>query len=85
LVAGAKGLRLASRGSLSSGGDASSGGTGSTTPAPSLKILQGSRRDVAKEACYACGAAMVEMQACKFRCTECGALLDCEDVSGLPR
>jgi len=37
------------------------------------------------EKCYACGAPMLAIQSCKFRCTECGALLDCEDVSGLPR
>jgi len=28
---------------------------------------------------------MIEIQACKFMCYQCGALLDCEDVSGLPR
>ncbi len=37
------------------------------------------------EECYACGGDMVEIQACKFRCNNCGALLDCEDVSGLPK
>ena len=37
------------------------------------------------EKCYGCGADMVEIQTCKFRCGNCGALLDCEDVSGLPR
>lgn len=37
------------------------------------------------EHCYACGAKMVEIQICKYRCNSCGALLDCEDVSGLPK
>lgn len=37
------------------------------------------------EDCYACGARMVEIQTCKYQCSECGALLDCEDVSGLPK
>ena len=37
------------------------------------------------ESCYACGEEMVPIQACKLRCDNCGALLDCEDVSGLPR
>jgi predicted RNA-binding Zn-ribbon protein involved in translation (DUF1610 family) len=38
------------------------------------------------EPCYACGAGeMVSIQVCKFRCDNCGALLDCEDVSGLPK
>lgn len=41
---------------------------------------------MSSEKCYACGAeAMVSIQACKFQCKSCGALLDCEDVSGLPR
>jgi len=38
-----------------------------------------------EEKCYACGDKMVEIQVCKYRCPNCGALLDCEDVSGLPR
>ena len=37
------------------------------------------------EKCYACGEDMIEIQTCKFRCNGCGALLDCEDVSGLPK
>jgi predicted RNA-binding Zn-ribbon protein involved in translation (DUF1610 family) len=37
------------------------------------------------ERCYACGEEMVEIQTCKYRCPNCGALLDCEDVSGLPK
>jgi predicted RNA-binding Zn-ribbon protein involved in translation (DUF1610 family) len=37
------------------------------------------------EKCYACGAEMVDIQTCKYLCKSCGALLDCEDVSGLPR
>ena len=37
------------------------------------------------ERCYACGDVMIPIQACKLRCNRCGALLDCEDVSGLPR
>ena len=36
------------------------------------------------EICYACGEEMVQLQACKYRCEKCGAVLDCEDVSGLP-
>jgi predicted RNA-binding Zn-ribbon protein involved in translation (DUF1610 family) len=40
---------------------------------------------MAAERCYACGEEMVGIQACKFRCGNCGALLDCEDVSGLPK
>jgi hypothetical protein len=36
------------------------------------------------EICY-CGEKMVEMQTCKYQCPNCGALLDCEDVSGLPK
>jgi len=41
--------------------------------------------DVPKEECYACGSPMTEIQTCKFRCNNCGAILDCEDVSGLPK
>ena len=37
------------------------------------------------EKCYACGGDMIEIQTCKLRCVSCGALLDCEDVSGLPK
>ena len=37
-----------------------------------------------KQVCY-CGALMVEINSCKFRCPNCGAILDCEDVSGLPK
>lgn len=38
------------------------------------------------EKCYACGTdGMVSIQVCKYQCPNCGALLDCEDVSGLPR
>jgi predicted RNA-binding Zn-ribbon protein involved in translation (DUF1610 family) len=40
---------------------------------------------VPSELCYACGDSMVEIQVCKYLCKNCGALLDCEDVSGLPR
>ena len=36
------------------------------------------------EVCY-CGTRMVDIQACNYRCPNCGALLDCEDVSGLPK
>ncbi len=36
------------------------------------------------ERCY-CGTMMVEINECKFRCPNCGAILDCEDVSGLPK
>jgi predicted RNA-binding Zn-ribbon protein involved in translation (DUF1610 family) len=36
------------------------------------------------EVCY-CGAVMVEMNSCRYRCPNCGAILDCEDVSGLPK
>lgn len=37
------------------------------------------------EPCYACGDAMIQVQTCRFQCPNCGALLDCEDVSGLPK
>jgi len=40
---------------------------------------------MATELCYACRDPMVEIQTCKLRCPNCGALLDCEDVSGLPK
>ena len=36
------------------------------------------------EECY-CGVQMVEINTCKFRCPNCGAILDCEDVNGLPK
>ena len=38
---------------------------------------------MAEQKCY-CGAMMVEIQACKYRCPQCGSLWDCEDVLGLP-
>ncbi len=40
---------------------------------------------MAVERCYACGEQMVEIQTCKYRCPNCGALLDCEDAQGLPK
>ena len=83
MAAGEKGLRLASLGARSPG--PLSAGTISATGSASLKPFQGSRGRLPSEMCYACGADMVEIQACKFRCSSCGALLDCEDVSGLPR
>jgi len=39
---------------------------------------------LADEYCY-CGTKMISIQACRYRCPNCGALLDCEDVSGLPK
>jgi hypothetical protein len=36
------------------------------------------------ERCY-CGTMMTQINTCKFQCPNCGALLDCEDVSGLPK
>lgn len=42
------------------------------------------QRMTAEQYCY-CGAKMVQIQTCKFQCMNCGALLDCEDVSGLPK
>ena len=84
LVAGSNGLLLASLGFLSSGWSGDS--TEFATNAAPLKPLEprwiGS---MPSENCYACGAKMIEIQACKFRCDQSGALLDCEDVSGLPR
>lgn len=37
------------------------------------------------EKCYACGEEMVQVQVCRYQCMRCGAILDCEDVSGLPK
>lgn len=37
-----------------------------------------------RQVCY-CGTTMQELSSCKYRCPNCGALLDCEDVSGLPK
>jgi hypothetical protein len=37
-----------------------------------------------RERCY-CGTIMTQINTCKYRCPNCGALLDCEDVSGLPK
>ena len=51
-----------------------------------LKTVPALGEGVQSERCYACGAEdMVSIQTCKFRCNGCGALLDCEDVSGLPK
>lgn len=36
------------------------------------------------ETCY-CGTKMTQIQSCRYQCPNCGALLDCEDVSGLPK
>jgi hypothetical protein len=83
LVAGAKGLRLASLGGLSPG--SLSAGTISATGSAPLKSFQISGEELPAEKCYACGAEMVDIQTCKYLCKSCGALLDCEDVSGLPR
>ena len=83
MVAGAKGLRLASLGALSPA-SLSAGTTSATAPA-CLKPFQGPRPEMPAEKCYACDGDMTEIQSCKFRCAKCGAILDCEDVSGLPR
>lgn len=32
-----------------------------------------------------CGTKMTRIQACRYQCFNCGAILDCEDVSGLPK
>ncbi len=83
-LAGAKGLLLASLGSLSSGSPW--GCTGAATePAPLKPFKPSPARWMPAEKCYACGAEMVEIQTCKFRCPRCGALLDCEDIAGLPK
>jgi len=37
------------------------------------------------ENCYACGEKMQDVQTCRYQCPNCGAILDCEDVSGLPK
>jgi len=58
---------------------------GRLDPAGALKTVPRLSSPLPSEACYACGAEMVEIQTCKYRCMMCGALLDCEDVSGLPK
>lgn len=37
-----------------------------------------------EQTCY-CGAKMVELQTCKYRCPIDGSIWDCEDVLGLPK
>jgi predicted RNA-binding Zn-ribbon protein involved in translation (DUF1610 family) len=39
---------------------------------------------MAEQQCY-CGAKMVQIQTCRYRCPNCGSILDCEDVEGLPK
>jgi len=40
---------------------------------------------MSKEDCYACGFPMAKIQTFKFRLPNCGALLDREDMPGLPK
>jgi hypothetical protein len=55
-------------------------------PAAGLKPFQGFVRRLPAERCYACGEEeMIQIQVCKYLCKNCGALLDCEDLSGLPK
>ena len=81
-VAGEKGLLLASTGSRSSRPSSVAMMLGGLR---GLKTVRAASASVIPEPCYACGEEMVAIQACKLRCGNCGALLDCEDISGLPR